>query len=341
MNLARLLACLAPITLLWAATTAAHHNSGAVFDLEQEILLEGVVSRYEWRNPHVYVFVETRDETGDSAEWRIEAGPVALMRRLGWSQDSLMAGDPVTINANPSRSSGRTSAFLRTIETPSRELPIFRGEQARTALETNDADAFRAPLDLTGTWVTLLDVDSIGVYEEPDPETLTEAGTASLESFDEATMHPALQCIPYSPPASMLIADVKSIELSGDDLLIRGEFDGSERIVHLGSEPEAGQRVHGVSVGRREARTLFIETDRFTEHRMGNGFGLASSTQKRLTEALELNAEGTSLTYRFTLTDPVYLAVPISGEVQWVYRPDLAYEGLPCDPENSRSFLDD
>ena len=343
MNRNRLTSCMPSIAALWSSCAAGHHNSSAVFDLEQEIRLEGVVARYEWRNPHVYLFVDARDGAGTSVEWRIEAGPVALMRRLGWSPDSLEVGTPVTVTANPSRTADRNTAYLRAIETPDRELPIFRGDSARAALESNEAAANRAPSDLTGTWVALLDVESLGFFEEPDPDTLTATGIASLADFDEATMHPGLQCIPFSPPISMLIADVKSITMGDGHLRIRGEFDDSERIIYLGSESNVRTEpsVHGVSVGRWDGQTLVIETRRFTEHRMGNGFGLASSTRKYLREELEPNAERSALTYRFTLTDPVYLREPISAEVQWIYRPDLVYEGLPCDSDNARSFLDD
>ena len=60
-----------------------------------------------------------------------------------------------------------------------------------------------------------------------------------------------------------------------------------------------------------------------------------------LHEELELSAGGKSLTYRFTLEDPEFLTEPLSGEAQWTYRPDLEYESLECDLENSRLFLTD
>jgi hypothetical protein len=53
-----------------------------------------------------------------------------------------------------------------------------------------------------------------------------------------------------------------------------------------------------------------------------------------------LNADGHSLLYSFELTDPVYLAAPLRGELRWLYRPNLAVELVPCDAAATRSFLD-
>jgi hypothetical protein len=70
------------------------------------------------------------------------------------------------------------------------------------------------------------------------------------------------------------------------------------------------------------------------------GVGLPSGSDKHLVERLELNAERTHLTYSFELEDPEYLDKPIKvGGMQWVYRPDLEFEELPCDLDNARRFV--
>jgi hypothetical protein len=67
---------------------------------------------------------------------------------------------------------------------------------------------------------------------------------------------------------------------------------------------------------------------------------LPSSNEKRLVEGFALNPDGRSLTYSFELTDPVYLAKPLRGELRWLYRPNVDFELVPCDPGATRSFLD-
>jgi hypothetical protein len=111
---------------LAAGSALAHHNTGAIFDLEKDVTLEGTISRYEWKNPHLYFYVVLTDDFGDKEEWRVEAGPLSLMRRLGWARDSLMVGEPVVVVANPSRRAGKQSAFLKVVETAAGVLPSFQ-----------------------------------------------------------------------------------------------------------------------------------------------------------------------------------------------------------------------
>ena len=85
---------------------------------------------------------------------------------------------------------------------------------------------------------------------------------------------------------------------------------------------------------------LIVETSNFTENAIGVTNGLPSSTEKHLVERFALNADGQSLLYSFELTDPVYLAAPLRGELRWLYRPNVSFELVPCDPEATRSFLE-
>jgi hypothetical protein len=59
-----------------------------------------------------------------------------------------------------------------------------------------------------------------------------------------------------------------------------------------------------------------------------------------LVERFALAADGQSLLYSFELTDPVYLAAPLRGEMRWLYRPNVDFQLVACDPEATRSFLD-
>ncbi len=74
----------------------AHHAVGAEFDLSKRITLQGRVTKIEWMNPHVYLYVDV-SEDGRTANWACEtAGPNALTRQ-GWSRLSLKIGDSITV----------------------------------------------------------------------------------------------------------------------------------------------------------------------------------------------------------------------------------------------------
>src|ERR1700721_3549002 len=76
--------------------TFAHHSVGAEFDLNKRIPLQGRVTKIEWMNPHVYLYVDVAAD-GKTANWPCEtAGPNTLARQ-GWSRMSLKIGDRVTV----------------------------------------------------------------------------------------------------------------------------------------------------------------------------------------------------------------------------------------------------
>lgn len=76
--------------------TYAHHAVAAEFDLNKKITLQGRVTKVEWMNPHVYVYVDVAT-SGKTANWACEtAGPNTLARQ-GWSRLTVKIGDRVTV----------------------------------------------------------------------------------------------------------------------------------------------------------------------------------------------------------------------------------------------------
>jgi hypothetical protein len=139
----------------------------------------------------------------------------------------------------------------------------------------------------------------------------------------------------------MIAADRKSIELVDGAVRIRAEYDATERIAYLDARPPNGRMVHGHSLARWQDGVLIVETSNFTENPNGITDGFPSSSEKHLVERFALNADKQSLTYRFELTDPVYLAEPLVGEMRWLYRPNVDFKLVPCDPDATRLFLND
>ena len=83
-----------------ASTSAAHHGP-AVFDLRKEVTLTGVITAFQFRNPHLFLHLEVTDATGLEGEWEVEAQSPRVMALYGWSSQSLARGDRVVVIANP------------------------------------------------------------------------------------------------------------------------------------------------------------------------------------------------------------------------------------------------
>jgi hypothetical protein len=329
------------LALATAAPPALAHHSSAGFDDDAKITLSGTVTKFEWANPHVYIFLDGVDAASQRhANWEIEGPPPSILKQRGWSMSSLATGERVTVTAHPARDGTRASALLLSVMKPDgTELRRFGGD------DTAPAKTFQAE-SVSGTWLTQINDQTGRLFDEAlitDPSVwpLTPKGVASAQAFREDTDLPGLRCVPYTAPWFMLITDLKSIEPRGNTVAIRGEFDGAERIVHLdvashdGVEPS----LQGHSIGRWDGAALVVDTARFTDHRNGTGWSVPSSARKHLTERFELGADRKSLTYSFVLEDPEYLSRPLAAQAQWAYRPDLAYHAEPCDPANARRFV--
>jgi hypothetical protein len=85
------------VVLAGVAPVSAHHSFAAEFDADLPVTITGAVTKVEWANPHVRVYVDVTDDSGAVVNWDFEmAGPNGLMR-LGWTRNSLKPGTRVTV----------------------------------------------------------------------------------------------------------------------------------------------------------------------------------------------------------------------------------------------------
>jgi len=105
------------ILLLAAATFLAHHSLAADFDTTKPVTLTGSVTKIEWMNPHVHVYIDVNAGRGTPARWSVEMGsPNGLMQR-GWTRKSMKIGDVITVDGSRAKD-GSNIANARSIVLP-------------------------------------------------------------------------------------------------------------------------------------------------------------------------------------------------------------------------------
>ena len=109
-----------------AAAPASAHHSGAMFDSDTQVTVEGVVKQMQFTNPHSWLQVVATDAAGKSVEWSFEAGAPTVLIRSGFTKNSLKPGDKVTVVGHPLKD-GRPAAGLITVKTASGEILPRRG----------------------------------------------------------------------------------------------------------------------------------------------------------------------------------------------------------------------
>lgn len=120
----------AAAVLLWAAPAVPHHSQ-TMYDDQKTVTHQGVVSKFAWVNPHVWVFVDVKNGDGKMQTWGIEANAASSMSRLGWKRTQFKAGDPVTFTIWPRRD-GKSEGLLSKIAGPDgKELSLPRNPQQK------------------------------------------------------------------------------------------------------------------------------------------------------------------------------------------------------------------
>ena len=105
----------AAVVMASAAAVSAHHSFSAEYDSEKPINLTGAVTKIEWNNPHVYFYIDVRDEkTGRTTNWALEMGAPAVIARSGWTRTTMKIGDLVTVTGSQAKS-GKPHGNARTV----------------------------------------------------------------------------------------------------------------------------------------------------------------------------------------------------------------------------------
>ena len=92
--------------LLGAASLLAHHSAAAAYDTDKKVTFKGTVTQLEWKNPHVFYYIDVADPSGTVTNWAIEGSTPNQLYRAGWRKSDLNVGDTVTVtNSSPARNS--------------------------------------------------------------------------------------------------------------------------------------------------------------------------------------------------------------------------------------------
>jgi hypothetical protein len=102
------------VIALFGIPVWAHHATAAQYDVSRTTTLKGMISRIEWTNPHIHVYVDVKMEDGNSESWTVEFPSPGAIIVAGLSRQLLVPGTPLTLEAYPSKPSADRSKVLRT-----------------------------------------------------------------------------------------------------------------------------------------------------------------------------------------------------------------------------------
>ena len=329
--------------LVSLTSASGHHSSTGIFDSDNIVEIEGLVTSTHWRNPHTSFTVEVVDPAGQTVEWYVESGSVSGSRMRGVSSDLIEAGDRIRV-AGESSLRGRPEMFARNVLlSDGREVMLRitarpRWPELRTALYEPDSveESVRAAAaaeadGIFRVWSTVLgDEDSFPMYWD-DVGPLTDAAAKAKAEFDPRTS-PFLGCHPKGMPYIMITPYPVEFTRAGGDIVIRFEEHDAERLIHMGAPRPTEAVPHslfGYSTGRWEDGALVVNTERVNAPYF-YGDGTPQSDTIRLVERFTVNETEDRLDYRLIVDDRATFAERLEFTRYLAWKPGVEVERYDC-----------
>jgi len=98
------------LALMAVKPMLAHHSFDAEYDSKKTTTISGFVTKLDWVNPHAFVFIDTKDESGAVKNFKVEMGPPYALVRGGWKRDTVKIGDKVTVQGAALAKDGSNAA---------------------------------------------------------------------------------------------------------------------------------------------------------------------------------------------------------------------------------------
>ena len=116
--------------LITSQSVSAHHSETAEYDSAKPVKVTGTISKVEWQNPHVWFYVDVKDEQGKITTWAFSTAPPGALMRRGVTKDALKIGSVVNVQGSRARD-GSNNASGRSVTFADGTNVLMAGEGAR------------------------------------------------------------------------------------------------------------------------------------------------------------------------------------------------------------------
>jgi hypothetical protein len=123
-----------PVLVLFVTAASSHHAFSPVYDEKRVITVVGVVTQFKFVNPHAMMFMDVTDESGKTVKWAVEFAGRLNLSEVGWTAESVKAGQKVTVTGNPTHTGSQRMFFRKLVRPDGSEL-LPAGPQRLNAVE--------------------------------------------------------------------------------------------------------------------------------------------------------------------------------------------------------------
>ena len=330
------LTCLAQVAI-------AHHSSIGIYDEENPVEIQGIVTEIRWRNPHPSYTVAVMDEQGEAVDWLVETGSISTLRLRGVDRDFIRVGDRVHL-AGQSSLRGRSEMFAENMLLPDGREVLLRAVSKpywpagrsgniyeRGVDEDRGAQGRATAQGMFRVWTPIFnDPEAYPLYSSGITQLTAQARTIKAQYDPRGSGF--TECRAKGMPYIMASAYPLEFIAQGENILIRIEEFDTERLVHMNAPPVAVPESYtllGHSRGRWEGDALVVETDGIEASYLYSD-GTPQSRSINLVERFEMNDAEERLYYTLSITDPESFTETLEFSRYWVWQPDIRIQPYRC-----------
>jgi hypothetical protein len=111
-----------PLAMITVTSASAHHAFSPVYDEKRLITVVGVVTQFRFVNPHAVMSMDVTDEAGKVVPWTVEFAGRLNLSEVGWTAESIKAGERVTVTGNPTHTGSQRMFFRKLVRADGTEL---------------------------------------------------------------------------------------------------------------------------------------------------------------------------------------------------------------------------
>ena len=332
------------------SSVQAHHSFAATFDVNKSISVEGIITEFLFKNPHVIINLDVENADGSITSWMSEGDAATRFRHAGWTADAIKIGDRLRVSGSGTHDNS-PMIWIDNIELldpisgeliaelDPREYPNPFAEEENLEEEESHKDFIPLTLEngvpnLSGAWVENRVTSAKPPWDRDSELPFNDLGEAVQNSWDVKN-DPQIFCDPAGVVRKAgFTPHPIALEQYPDRIVFTYEEYSGERVVYLGDEiVDTGIHSHlGDSIARYEDDKLIIETINLLSNPtslLGNYY----SDQARVTEVYfrEDDPEyGSQLTTVTTLEDPGFLSEPWQISRTKLYEAGYEFSETQC-----------
>lgn len=303
----------------------SHHSFDYHFDRDKKITVEGLIKEYRFINPHSHLLINVVNEEGSIEVWDCELPPANILRRSGWSKDTLPEGERIIVTGSAAIRSDTECAYDYGVFSDGTKIGsrhVFNTKEQKN----NSNDNVEPVLDnsipnLSGVWIMLrsnFESNGIGYGgmggppgpNEPNPwiGLFSGLGIKALNEYDPILNDPAFNCSPVS--ISRLWRNGQPIEISQGEksISINYEWMDAKRVINLEGIVNSNHinSTLGYSVGEYDGSSLIVRTKDYSDGVIHQHPGLPNSSELESTEVITLDPDSNILSVSWIYRDPLY-----------------------------------